>query len=255
MKAETAPAKPIDIISRDTGSVDEAAHLSAVRNMFGAIAGRYDFLNHFLSLNIDRYWRRKVVAELTDVLGREDACVIDLACGTGDLALKLKQGASAGVIGADFCEPMLVIAKQKAATKELSVPFVEADAMSLPFAGSTVDALTISFGLRNLPDVKRGLEEMFRVLKPGGKLVVLEFTTPVTPGFRPLFNFYFRRVLPFIGGILSGSRPAYEYLPVSVAHFPDQVSLEKMMSEVGFSDVRYKNLTGGVAAIHSGIKP
>ena len=255
MRAETATTKPIDIISSDAEQGGDAEHLSAVRNMFGAIAGRYDFLNHFLSLHIDRYWRRRVVAELTDVLGRDEAMVVDLACGTGDLALKLREGARAGVIGADFCEPMLVIAKQKAATKALPVPFVEADAMCLPFAESTIDALTISFGLRNLPDVERGLVEIHRVLKPEGKLVVLEFTTPVLPGFRPLFNFYFRRVLPFVGGILSGSRPAYAYLPVSVAHFPDQRSLAKLMREIGFTDVRYKNLTGGVAAIHCGIRP
>ena len=255
MHVETAPTKPIDIISSDANPGDDGAHLSAVRSMFGAIAGRYDFLNHLLSLNIDRYWRRKVVAELAGILDREDVQIVDLACGTGDLALKLKEGANARVLGADFCEPMLVIAKRKAAIKKLPVPFVEADAMQLPFYDSTIDALTISFGLRNLPDVRRGLTEMFRVLRPGGKLVVLEFTTPVVPGFRPLFNFYFRRVLPFVGGVLSGSRPAYAYLPVSVAHFPDQKSLAELMREVGFSDVRYKNLTGGVAAIHTGFRP
>jgi len=255
MKAQSAPTKPIEIISSDAAIGDEATHLAAVRDMFAAIAGRYDFLNHFLSLNIDRYWRRKVYAQLTSVLADDNATLVDLACGTGDLALKLKSGASAKVVGADFCEPMLVIAKKKAAERSLNLPFVGADAMRLPFADSTVQALTISFGLRNLPDIKKGLAEIFRVLDTGGRLVILEFTTPVIPGFRPVFNFYFRRILPFLGGVLSGSRPAYSYLPVSVAHFPDQRSLAKLMRGIGFADVKYQNLTGGVAAIHQGVKP
>ena len=232
----------------------EAEHARAVRDMFSGIARRYDLLNHVLSANIDKRWRRLVRKQLAGVLERPNATVLDVACGTGDLSIELKRGARARVFGSDFCRPMLAIADDKSKEIGLPIPYVEGDALDLPFADGRFDAVTIAFGLRNLASFPDGLKELHRVLKPGGKLVVLEFSTPVLPGFRGLFRFYFTRVLPRIGGVVSGSRGAYEYLPDSVSRFPDQKALAAMMAETGFRDVGYKNLTGGIAAIHSGVK-
>ena len=218
--------------------------------MFAGIAKRYDLLNHTLSLNIDKRWRRKVSAELREILDRPDAVVLDIACGTGDLTIELSTGSKAKVVGTDYCRPMLDVAAQKS----VHLPYVEADAMGLPFPDNSFDAATIAFGLRNLPNFKNGLIEMHRILKPDGKLVVLEFTTPTIPGFGRLFNFYFSHILPRIGGIVSGSRGAYEYLPDSVSKFPDQKALVQMFTDCGFEAFRYTNLTGGVAAIHVGTK-
>jgi demethylmenaquinone methyltransferase / 2-methoxy-6-polyprenyl-1,4-benzoquinol methylase len=231
----------------------EAEHSRAVREMFSGIAGKYDLLNHLLSLNIDKSWRRTVRGMLSDVLQRKDAAVLDVACGTGDLSLELKRDAAARIIGTDFCRPMLAIAAGK--SPNVFIPYVEADAMSLPFPANSFDAVTIAFGLRNLPNVDNGLRELARILKPDGRLVVLEFSSPVVPGFRQLFNFYFGRILPRIGGLVSGSRAAYTYLPDSVAKFPDQKGLAAKFENVGFANVEYQNLTGGIAAIHTGIKP
>jgi len=228
----------------------EAKHSAAVREMFSRIAGRYDLLNHLLSANIDKRWRRNVRAELQEVLGDENAIVLDVACGTGDLAIELRRDARALILGVDFCRPMLEIARQK----DPEVPLFEGDAMQLSFADGSLDAVTIAFGLRNLPNVSEGISELFRVLKTGGKLVVLEFSSPVVPGFRQFFHLYFSRILPRVGGIISGSRTAYEYLPESVQRFPDQNALLALMQQAGFASVSYRNLTGGIAAIHIGVK-
>jgi demethylmenaquinone methyltransferase/2-methoxy-6-polyprenyl-1,4-benzoquinol methylase len=232
----------------------EAAHSAAVREMFSGIARRYDLLNHVLSLNIDKRWRRRVRTLLADVLARDDARVLDVACGTGDLTMVLQEGAQAMVIGTDFCRPMLAIAKKKSDAAFGRVPLIEADAMTLPLADDSIDAATIAFGLRNLPNIENGLKELYRILKPGGRLVVLEFSTPFIPGFRQLFNMYFRRILPLIGGAVSGSRAAYTYLPGSVAKFLDQKELVELMKKIGFASVEYTDLTGGVVAVHSGSK-
>jgi demethylmenaquinone methyltransferase/2-methoxy-6-polyprenyl-1,4-benzoquinol methylase len=238
----------------ETRTIKEVEHARAVRDMFAGIAGRYDLLNHVLSVNIDKRWRRLVRRKLEDILQRDDAAVLDVACGTGDLSIELKRGSKADVIGSDFCRPMLSIAGEKSRELSLDIPYVEGDALNLPFIDSRFDALTIAFGLRNLASFSDGLKELHRVLKPGGKLVILEFSTPVVPGFRGLFRFYFTRVLPRIGGIVSGSRGAYEYLPDSVSRFPDQKALASMIAGTGFRDVSYTNLTGGIAAIHIGSK-
>ncbi|MEP7148579.1 MAG: bifunctional demethylmenaquinone methyltransferase/2-methoxy-6-polyprenyl-1,4-benzoquinol methylase UbiE [Acidobacteriota bacterium] len=235
-------------------SPNEIAHGRAVRDMFSGIAGKYDLLNHVLSLNIDKRWRRTVRGKLSEILGDPSALVLDVACGTGDLSLELKRNANARVMGSDFCHPMLAIAKVKTDEESESIPYIEGDAMQLPFADSTFDAVTIAFGLRNLSNFADGLSELARVLKPGAKLVVLEFSSPVVPGFRGLFNFYFTKVLPRIGGVVSGSQSAYEYLPESVAKFPDQKGLGDLMRSCGFRSVEYTNLTGGIAAIHTGRK-
>lgn len=220
--------------------------------MFSGIASRYDVLNHVLSANIDKSWRRRVREMIGVTLNKADAIVLDVACGTGDLAIELKQAANAQVIGTDFCRPMLTLADEKTAARSLDIPYVEADAMQLSFADESFDAVTIAFGLRNLSNLRDGLAELHRILKPGGRLVVLEFSSPAVPGFRTLFNLYFSHILPRIGGIVSGSRGAYEYLPDSVSKFPGQKALAAIMRETGFDDVSYQNLTGGIAAIHSG---
>jgi demethylmenaquinone methyltransferase/2-methoxy-6-polyprenyl-1,4-benzoquinol methylase len=235
-------------------TANEIAHARAVREMFSGIAGKYDLLNHVLSVNIDKRWRRLVREKLSDILADPSAIVLDVACGTGDLSLELKRNANARVIGSDFCHPMLAIANKKTSAASEKIPYIEGDAMRLPFADASFDAVTIAFGLRNLSNFADGLKELFRILKPGGKLAVLEFSSPVIPGFRGLFNLYFTKILPRIGGVVSGSQGAYEYLPDSVSKFPDQKSLAELMRSCGFGSVEFTNLTGGIAAIHTGIK-
>ena len=232
----------------------ELEHARAVREMFAGIARRYDFLNHFLSVNTDKRWRRLVRKKLEDVLVREDASILDVACGTGDLSVELQKNARARIIGTDFCRPMLTVAFDKNEKNAIEIPYVEADGMNLSFADASFDAVTIAFGLRNFSNWQDGLRELRRVTKKGGRLVILEFSSPVVPGFKQIFNLYFTRILPRVGGAVSGSRGAYEYLPDSVSRFPDQKGLTEMMRKTGFDQVEYKNLTGGIAAIHSGIK-
>jgi demethylmenaquinone methyltransferase / 2-methoxy-6-polyprenyl-1,4-benzoquinol methylase len=221
--------------------------------MFAGIAARYDLLNHVLSGNIDKRWRRLVARTLRPSLV-EGARVLDVACGTGDLSLVLEGAGAARVVGLDFCRPMLEIARRKAVSDARHVPFIEGDALRLPFADESFDVVTIAFGLRNLSSVEEGLRELRRVLRPAGRIAVLEFSDPVVPGFRALFRFYFTRVLPRIGGLVSGSRGAYEYLPDSVSKFPNQKRLAALMREAGFEDVGFKNLTGGIAALHTGAR-
>jgi len=235
-------------------TTQESAHEEAVKQMFAGIAKRYDLLNHVLSLNIDRSWRRRVRSEINEILNDENALVLDVACGTGDLSLELKRGAKATVIGTDFCRPMLAVAAEKTSAERITIPYLEADAMTLPFSDSVFDAATIAFGLRNLPNHLAGLQELNRVLKPNGRLVILECSKPRLPVFRELYGLYFSSILPRIGGLVSGSLGAYKYLPDSVSKFPDQKTLATMMEQSGFSNVQYENLTGGIAALHSGLK-
>jgi demethylmenaquinone methyltransferase/2-methoxy-6-polyprenyl-1,4-benzoquinol methylase len=232
----------------DSGKNDSAAaHARRVRDMFAQISPRYDLLNHLLSANIDKRWRRSVVEKLRPLLSSE-AQVLDVACGTGDLSIALFENIGARVTGVDFCRPML----ERAARKQPRIAFVEGDALQLPFKEQVFDAVTIAFGLRNLSSVEQGLGELRRVLKPNGWAAILEFSKPVVPGFRSLAAAYCTRLLPRIGGLISGSRSAYEYLPDSVSRFPDQETLSGMMTAAGFADVGFENLTGGVAALHTG---
>jgi demethylmenaquinone methyltransferase/2-methoxy-6-polyprenyl-1,4-benzoquinol methylase len=223
----------------------------AVREMFAEIAPSYDRLNHLLSANVDKRWRRFAVSQLRDVLARPGARALDLCCGTADLTLELAQYAR--VIGCDFCHPMLLIGRAKLADHHAArACLTEADALRLPFADAGFDAVTVAFGLRNLEQVESGLAEIWRVLKPGGRAAVLEFSRPVVPVFREAFEFYFHRILPRIGALVSGSGQAYHYLPASVRAFPPQARLAEMMREAGFARVRYHNLSGGIAALHLG---
>src|SRR2546423_4535718 len=187
--------------------------------MFAGIARRYDLLNHLLSGNVDKSWRRFVARTLQPSLV-EGARVLDVACGTGDLSRVLARAGAASVIGLDFCRPMLEIARRKAADDDRAVPFVEGDALRLPFADEAFDVVTIAFGLRNLAVVEEGLRELLRILKPGGRAAVLEFSSPVVPGFRALFRFYFTRLLPRIGGWGGGSRGGFSFLPPSPLGVP-----------------------------------
>jgi demethylmenaquinone methyltransferase / 2-methoxy-6-polyprenyl-1,4-benzoquinol methylase len=221
-----------------------------VRAMFDQIAPRYDLLNHVLSLNVDKLWRAKTVRALADVLSRPNAVALDLCCGTGDLSLALAQRTEASVVGLDFSRPMLDHAHAKA--NRTRIAFVQGDASGVPFPDAAFDAVTIAFGLRNLASVERGVAEIYRLLAPGGRAAILEFSRPVVPVFRELFGFYFSHVLPRIGGVVSGSYGAYTYLPESVKSFPDQRRLRAIMESAGFDNVRYSNLSGGIAALHLG---
>jgi len=244
----------------DTRKAIENDHASRVRDMFATIAGRYDLLNHLLSGQMDKRWRRLVAKRLRERLGSKEALVLDVACGTGDLSLELFEKIGARVVATDFCRPMLEVAARKIAPAteaggKRAIPLIEGDALHLPFIDTSFDGVTIAFGLRNLSNVERGLAELFRVLKPGGSLAVLEFSKPVIPGFSFLFQVYFTKLLPFVGGLISGSRSAYQYLPDSVSRFPDQTELVARMQQVGFERVEYQNLTGGIAALHLGMRP
>ena len=227
-------------------------HAGRVREMFAVIAKRYDLLNHVLSGNVDKRWRRIVASRVRDRLSSSNSRILDVACGTGDLSLTLFEITGAGVVGTDFCRPMLDIAAGKTSGR---IRYVEGDALDLPFRDGTFDVVTIAFGLRNLSNVESGLAELSRVLKPGGWVAVLEFSRPANALLRPLFNLYFRKVLPWIGRVVSGSRNAYSYLPASVQKFPDQSQLSLLMERAGFVQVGYENLTGGIAALHMGRRP
>jgi len=229
----------------------------SVQQMFAEIAPRYDFLNHFLSVSIDRQWRKVAVQKTAEYLnGRSSAMCLDLCSGTGDLALELNRRLDVLVVASDFCHPMLVrgLEKVRAAKRTGTIPVIEADSLVLPFASGTFDAATVAFGLRNIVDTSAGLAEMRRVLKSGGAAIVLEFSRPAIPVFRELFEFYFHHILPRLGGLISGQGTAYHYLPASVDRFPPQKELAKLMETVGFKDVGYRNLSGGIAALQWGVK-
>jgi demethylmenaquinone methyltransferase/2-methoxy-6-polyprenyl-1,4-benzoquinol methylase len=233
---------------------DEASTGAAVRSMFATVAPRYDLLNHVLSLGFDIAWRRATARALREILKRPGSCVVDLCCGTGDLSLYLRRQSAGLVVGADFCRPMLTLARRKAAACGGHIHFLEADALSLPFRDESLDAVTVAFGFRNLANYDRGVEEMRRVLKSGGCLAILEFSRVRGRVFGPIFRFYFRRVLPRLGTWVSGVAGPYRYLPDSVSVFPDQDSLAATIRAARFRNVSYVNFTGGVAALHLGEK-
>lgn len=223
-----------------------------VREMFSGIAGRYDLLNSLLSLGRDRSWRREAAAE---ALAGGPAAVLDAATGTGELALTLKRARpEARVVGVDFSGEMLRRAGEKASSRGFSVEFERADVLDLPFADETFDAVTIAYGLRNLTDRGGGLAELRRVLRPGGRMVVLEFPPPPDNLFGSIFRFYFLNVLPKVGGWLSGDAAAYTYLPNSVLAFPRPPELAALLVEAGFEGVRYRLQSLGVSAIFVGEK-
>jgi demethylmenaquinone methyltransferase/2-methoxy-6-polyprenyl-1,4-benzoquinol methylase len=241
------------VSDKESATTNEQAH--RVREMFATIAARYDLLNHLLSANIDKRWRRLVAKTLFATLSDSEARILDVACGTGDLSLTLFESGQARIVGVDFCRPMLDLAASKAARSGSVLAFVEGDALDLPFADRSFEAVTIAFGLRNLTSVEAGFKELLRVLRPGGRVAVLEFSKPKAPVLRSLFGMYFKKLLPLVGGWISGSKSAYEYLPDSVSRFPDQDELVAIMKEAGFEAVSYQNLTGGIAALHLATRP
>jgi demethylmenaquinone methyltransferase/2-methoxy-6-polyprenyl-1,4-benzoquinol methylase len=232
--------------------VDERG--AAVERMFSAIAPRYDFLNRLLSAGRDRAWRREAVQETTlPSRGR----LLDVCTGTADVALEAaRQFPEAEIVGVDFSRPMIALGTAKVERALLTgrIRLQVAPAEALPFPDQFFDAATVAFGLRNIPDRLRGLREMSRVLKPGGRAVILEFTTPPGRLFRGIYLWYFHRVLPWVGRLVSGHPSAYSYLPASVSDFPSPDGLSDWMRECGFAEVSYRLLTGGIVAIHVGRK-
>jgi len=228
-----------------------------IRRMFGQIAPWYDFLNHLLSLNIDRSWRSKTARMVPAIPG--NGPVLDLCTGTGDLALTYsKASVDQTIVGADFCHEMLVRAAEKAKGKGVAdrVQFVEADAQELPFPDDQFQIVSVAFGLRNITDPDRGLAEMVRVARPGGKVAVLEFSRPRGRILGPLYRWYFKSVLPRIGQVLArDEESAYRYLPESVMQFPDGDDLANKLRAAGLADVRYDPFTFGIATLYVGVKP
>jgi demethylmenaquinone methyltransferase/2-methoxy-6-polyprenyl-1,4-benzoquinol methylase len=225
-----------------------------IRDMFDRIAPRYDLLNRVLSLGVDRRWRRFAVRQLAVP---KNGLVLDIATGTGDVALEIgaQTDASVQIVGSDFTQGMLVLGRDKIASSPYCdrVLLVNAPCESMPHPDGVFDGITIAFGIRNVVDRQKGLSEMARVLKPGGRAVILEFATPRNRFFRAVYYFYFLRVLPWLGGLIS-QRSAYQYLPDSVLEFPDRETFKEMMEQAGFVDVKIHDLTGGIAAVHVGTR-
>ncbi len=245
--------------TRPRGATDERDASARVREMFTRIAPRYDFLNHLLSFSLDRVWRRRTAEIFHHILSRPEARVLDLCCGTGDLAIALDRARSVAlvgsqqrspVIGSDFVEPMLGRARDKAARGKRDVLFAAADALHLPFADASFDLVTTAFGFRNLANYEDGLREFARVLRRNGELGILEFTEPGAGPMAGIFRFYFRQILPRIGGAISGDKEAYAYLPGSVSKFPSPPELAALMLRTGFSDVRMVSWNFGSVILH-----
>jgi len=302
--------------TRPAGTRDESEAALRVREMFSHIAPRYDFLNHLLSFSFDRLWRWRTARRFRHLLERPGARVLDLCCGTGDLALALARvarkqllqglkategkeesvalrgrppgdvaGRGVTILGADFVHAMLLLAQRKteegqgfspdrlkgetralapegkstfaasAVGQRMARPvrifYLEADALELPFLDSSLDLITAAFGFRNLANYERGLRELLRLLKPGGEIGILEFAEPRDLLFAPIYRFYFNKVLPRIGGAISGSRATYAYLPSSVSNSPLPEELTALLARAGFADVRFELWTGGIVALHT----
>jgi demethylmenaquinone methyltransferase/2-methoxy-6-polyprenyl-1,4-benzoquinol methylase len=221
--------------------------------MFDRVAGRYDALNSVMTAGMHHRWRERAAAR-TELSAGDSA--LDICCGTGDLALELSGLVSPGghVVGCDFSEPMLDLAREKAAARRAAgVRFEWADALRLPYDGERFDAVTVGFGVRNLADLDVGLREMARVLKPGGRAVILEITQPTRPPLSVFYSLWFDRIVPLLGSF-SSEPEAYSYLPESVRSFPSPLGLAEKMDRAGFERIRYAVLAGGIIAIHSGVK-
>ncbi|MBK9292527.1 MAG: bifunctional demethylmenaquinone methyltransferase/2-methoxy-6-polyprenyl-1,4-benzoquinol methylase UbiE [Bacteroidetes bacterium] len=224
-----------------------------VEAMFDNIAHKYDFLNHFLSANIDKLWRRRVVKAVAET---QPSRVLDVATGTADLAIALSRHSKARIVGIDISRKMLDVGEQKLATRKLhdQIELIQADSENLPFEDGYFDAVMVAFGVRNFEDLDRGLREMFRVTKKGGMVAVLEFSKPNTFPVKQLYNFYFRHILPGLGRIFSKDKGAYTYLPESVMLFPEGEAFMQRLETAGYSQTRQKRLTFGIATFYSAVK-
>jgi demethylmenaquinone methyltransferase/2-methoxy-6-polyprenyl-1,4-benzoquinol methylase len=283
MSAQAEPVEPVKRAAPAAGGVpgtqpegirDERAAAGYVREMFSRIAPRYDLLNHLLSFSLDRVWRRRTARRFRHILRRGDARALDLCCGTGDLTLALNREAEkaerkskdltqraqrstethrgARVWGSDFAHPMLVRAREKSAG--LLLRYFEGDAMQLPVGDANFDLVTAAFGFRNLANYEAGLREIWRVLRPGGEVGILEFAAPRSRFIGAMYKLYFTQIVPRLGGAVSGNRAAYAYLPVSVEKFPEREELHAKMREIGFVDARAELWTFGIVALHTARK-
>lgn len=230
------------------------AKKEGVKKMFDNIAPDYDRLNHILSLNIDKNWRKKAVRELADEA--RPLNVLDVACGTGDftieIARKVPQGST--VVGVDISDGMIAVGLEKLAKLGIDAALEVADCEALPYEDNTFDRISVGFGVRNFEHLELGLSEMYRVLAPGGKLVILELSVPSNAFIRWCYKLYFLKILPFIGGLVSGDRSAYEYLPASVLRFPAPDKFMSIMKSAGFDVVEHRALTLGVCRMYIGKK-
>ncbi|MFN7923912.1 MAG: bifunctional demethylmenaquinone methyltransferase/2-methoxy-6-polyprenyl-1,4-benzoquinol methylase UbiE [Bryobacteraceae bacterium] len=223
---------------------------SFIRGMFDDVAPRYDLLNTILSFNIDRYWRWRTVRLLAPILDDPRARTVDLCCGSGALTIALRRRAAGLVLGSDFSHRMLEEARKRISARQLRAPVFEADALRLPMADESVNLVTAAFGFRNFANYRKGLEELRRVLKPGGTLAILEFSTPPNALFRAAYQFYSTRLLPRIAALFSPRPDAYSYLPESVRRFPNADEFAREMRDAGFGEVRFVRMTFGIVALH-----
>lgn len=241
--------------SRPAGAHDEAGSARAVREMFDSIAPRYDLLNHVLSCNVDRIWWRRTARRFRDILARPEARVLDICCGTGDMTralLRYRPENAEPIIAADFSRVMLQLAARKLPRNRVTI--VEGDALQLPIENESLDLITTAFGFRNLANYRDGLAEFFRVLAPAGAVGILDFSEP-GGALGKAYAFYFRRVLPRVGALISGQRSAYTYLPESVCKFPSPPAMLQLMRSVGFMDVSWTPYSFGIAGLWRGVKP
>jgi len=254
MQTLTDSAKPVVMGAAPQGATDPQSAARAVRDMFTSIAPRYDLLNHLLSCNVDRLWWRRTARAFAPVLARSDAQVLDLCCGTGDMtfALLRRAGKAApNILGVDFSHAMLQRASAKSPGTRLR--WIEADALRLPFADASLDLVTTAFGFRNLADYSAGLAEILRVLRAGGEAGILDFGEPRgLPG--RVYRLYFKRVLPFVGTLISGTKGPYAYLPASVERFPEPAEMLERMRRAGFREVSWTPYTLGIAGLYRGRK-
>ena len=229
-----------------------------IRDNFDAIAPKYDLTNRVISFGIDLHWRSVAIRQLADM--RPGGVVLDLACGTCDMALEvLRQKRAVRVVGADLSRAMLGLARKKLSGRsrgaDARITLVNAPAEALPFRDGAFDAVTIAFGIRNVPDFKAGLKEMLRILNKGGRACILEFSTPPSKLWWKVYNYYFFSILPRIGGLITGRQAAYRYLTDSVAQFPDASKFKTAMEEAGFTGVSYLSMNGGIVCVHTGVRP
>lgn len=252
-----SPEHEISTGAKPAGVASEADAATNVQQMFNSIAGRYDLLNHVLSVGIDRWWWWRAARAFRPVLQRPAAVVLDLCCGTGDMTMALykhrpKTTEDAPILAVDFSHNMLARGAKKFAAYNI-VP-IEADALRLPLADNSVDLVTSAFGFRNLANYEGGLAELFRVLKPGGQIGILDCNQPGgVVGM--LYSMYFKKILPWIGGMISGERGAYSYLPASVERFPRPTRMKQLITEAGFKSAMWTGYTFGTAGLYRGMKP